>query len=777
MEFPSSFFEDEVREGFYISGIVKRGWAAQMEVLEEVAKVCKKHNIKWFADCGTLLGAVRHGGYVPWDDDLDICMLRPDYMKFMAVAQKELPKSYVLLHVYNEGNDYYEHMMRVATGRSLCFDKEYLDKYHECPYATGIDIFPLDYVADNEEEEDERKLLLKLMLALEDNLAEDNSNVSQYEDAIKQIEEICNVKFDRSKNMKEQAFRFSDEIFALYSDIGGKHVALMPYWINFDNHLYPAEYFDKSIMMPFELMEVPVPRAYDGVLKIEYGDYMKVYKGGGVHEYPCYEKQEKHLIKIAPDYPFKYKFDEKDLLNEERKNNTRPRKSIIEMLNLMSEAHEAVIATIILKQYEQTSQLLIACQNTAIQIGTLIENVYGDNTDTIKILEEYCEIIFQISQLLEEAQNTGEMGLSANDIAGYLKEIFVAINESIEQNIPDKREILFITVRANEWNAIEGEWQKAIADEKNDVYVMPVPYFERTALGSPGKEHYERDMFPEYVETIDYKEYNLELRHPDIIYIQEPYDQCNYTTSILPTYYSKNLKAHTEKLIYIPWFTVDEISEGGEKARKVMQYYCTVPGLVHSDVVVVQSEQTKEDYIKCLCEFAGEHTKSVWEEKIVVESIDNKELKKINTRRLGKEAAFSELPDEWKELIKKADGGFKKIILYNTTVAAFTQYGEAVFDKAERSFEIFKEYRDDIVVIWKTHPMLRSLAANTNSRLIHKYDRIVRQFKESKIGIFDTEKRADELISLCDAYYGDADVIAHKCNVTGVPVMLQNVEL
>ena len=66
MQFPHTYFEDEIREGFYITGAMKRAWAAQLEVLEEIDKVCKKHNIRWFADCGTLLGAVRHRGYIPW---------------------------------------------------------------------------------------------------------------------------------------------------------------------------------------------------------------------------------------------------------------------------------------------------------------------------------------------------------------------------------------------------------------------------------------------------------------------------------------------------------------------------------------------------------------------------------------------------------------------------------------------------------------------------------------------------------------------------------------
>lgn len=85
------FFKDEIRNGFYIPTAIKQAWAADLDVLAENDRICKKHDIKYFADWGTFLGAVRHGGYVPWDDDLDICMLRDDYIKFRSVADEELP--------------------------------------------------------------------------------------------------------------------------------------------------------------------------------------------------------------------------------------------------------------------------------------------------------------------------------------------------------------------------------------------------------------------------------------------------------------------------------------------------------------------------------------------------------------------------------------------------------------------------------------------------------------------------------------------------------------
>ena len=74
LQFPDEYYEDEVRNGFYVSSAMKKSWAAQLTILDNVASFCADNDIKWFADFGTLLGAVRHKGFIPWDDDIDICM-------------------------------------------------------------------------------------------------------------------------------------------------------------------------------------------------------------------------------------------------------------------------------------------------------------------------------------------------------------------------------------------------------------------------------------------------------------------------------------------------------------------------------------------------------------------------------------------------------------------------------------------------------------------------------------------------------------------------------
>ena len=89
LQYNENYLEDEVRDGFYVPSMIKRTWAVELDVLAEVDRICRKHNIKYYAEWGTLLGAVRHGGFIPWDDDLDIAMQRNDYIRFCEVAPHE----------------------------------------------------------------------------------------------------------------------------------------------------------------------------------------------------------------------------------------------------------------------------------------------------------------------------------------------------------------------------------------------------------------------------------------------------------------------------------------------------------------------------------------------------------------------------------------------------------------------------------------------------------------------------------------------------------------
>lgn len=114
-----------------------------LDILKQVRTICEKHNIKYWIDAGTLLGCVREGGFIPWDDDLDIAMLREDYDKFKEIAQKELPEGY-FFQTKETDQDYIHNFAKIRKEGTLLIEtgEKYPEKYHQGIF---IDIFPFDY--------------------------------------------------------------------------------------------------------------------------------------------------------------------------------------------------------------------------------------------------------------------------------------------------------------------------------------------------------------------------------------------------------------------------------------------------------------------------------------------------------------------------------------------------------------------------------------------------------------------------------------------------------
>ncbi len=515
MQFPDSFFEDEIRDGFYVPAIMKQAWAAELEVLADVAKVCEKHHIRWFAEWGTLLGAVRHGGFIPWDDDLDICMLRDDYIRFNQIAQQELPPGY---YIPRELPDNYHLHTMVWNTDHIRMDEGHLEKFHGFPFIAGLDIYARDYIAPDPGDEEFRKQLALIVYTAAVMSADASAPAEEMERLAGQIEELLQVQLDKTKPLKRQLFSLAEQLFSLYTpeaEAGtATEVALMHRWILNQPYKHPLAYFQKPVYLPFEGMEIPVPSGYDEILKVEYGNYMEYCRSGDAHSYPFFGPMLKKLAAIAGEegLPFEYRFSADDLKRAGRK----------------------------------------AAPSMTSRAG--------------------------------------------------------------------RREVVFLPWKASLWPGLEPYWRQAQADPDCDAYVIPVPYYYRKPNGEPGTMHYEGDLFPEEVPVTDYNSYDFQKRHPDVIFIHNPYDEYNPASTLHPFFYARNLKPYTDRLVYTPFFVTDEITPEDRKSYYNMRYYASMPGVILADTVIVLSEQTRLSYIRFLSETYGEDTQTIWEEKITCNS-------------------------------------------------------------------------------------------------------------------------------------------------------------
>ena len=781
IEFPKGYFEDEVRDGFYVNGLMKKSWAAQIEVLMDIDKVCKRHNIRYFADCGTLLGTVRHGGFIPWDDDLDICMFRDDYIKFLTVALRELKNIWPGYNILNYHNgDYWEMLSRVVNVNTINFDKPRMERFHGYPFAVGVDIFPLDFICRDKEEEDARKTVATMIFSIADNWTEDGlKNLNDdLNERLDMIEDALGKKFNRKKNLRMQLFEVGEAMYSLYTRDEADEVALMPFWLRDNNHKYPIKAFEKTVMLPYETIEIPCPAEYDEVLKIEYGDYMTIRKEGGMpHAYPNNAEQIGQLEdELHEDSPMHKRVTKEDIGRVERKyGNGNPRyavkKRAKEFAGLLGQVHTEIRKKLLKEQYDVVLQMLEQCQNTAIQIGTFIEENQGQGFVTVKHFEDYCELVYQIYQGLISGGEHEDIEFSVDGICGSLDTQLSIMKNSIDKDMKVRKEVVFLPYKVSKWDYMESVWKKVLDDPDTDVYVIPIPYYDRKPMGELGIEYYEGNDFPENVKITNYLDYSFEAHQPDAIYIQVPYDDDNYTMSVNPYFYAKNLKQYTDNLVYIPCFVLEEIQEDDGRSFIAMDQYVISPGVVYADKVMVQSEHMKEMYIKKLVDFFGEDTRRIWQDKIEGEGFPYFEL----DRSVSKSNV--NMPASWKKIIFKEDGAPKKVIIYVTGISKLMQQQKKMIDKMRSVFETFKENKDEIALIWRPDPLVDATIPTVNPLLCQEYKKLKEEYKKAGWGIYDDSGDTERVLSLADAYYGDPDKIIQRCRLMKMPVMIQNADV
>ena len=528
LNFPQSFFEDEVRDGFFVPGMMKRYWAEELEVLHTFADICERHNIPWCAGEGTLIGAVRHHGFIPWDDDIDVYIMRDDAQRFLDAARQELPKAYTVMTTADDAI-ILNSLIRLANGIYLHASLEDLEQHHGCPYPAGIDIFLLDGIFPDETKEQERM-----------------ARVTELRKAVEKAWDKPNFKDLRMQKEKAYAacpVRDAEEII-LFWEPGNRTARFRKEWF--------ASYRD----VPFETTTIRIPVGYDQVLRTIYGDYHTPYRAGGGHGYPCYRNQQEIYEKSAGHRPLAYTFSEEDATRE------RP----------------------VTKrgQIERTLQ-------------------------TVAALREKVQLL----------QSSGNAAL-ADQLRAGLTQAETALQEQSggrDWN-SKKKEILFLPVRAAWWPAMENAYREAMADENTDVFVMPLPWYEKNLDGTTGAEHDERELFPDEIETVSLEEYHVAARCPDVIVTQYPFDGFSLYMTVPPFFFAENLPAYTEKLVYVPCFLPDTPAENEAKARITLQFLIEQPAVMFADEVFVPTEGMRAVYIDWLCRLGGESLRDIWERKI-----------------------------------------------------------------------------------------------------------------------------------------------------------------
>lgn len=422
-----------------------------------------------------------------------------------------------------------------------------------------------------------------------------------------------------------------------------------------------------------------------------------------------------------------------------------------ELVRQMEEAHDQLKKYIEQGSIPSAMELLEECQNGGITLGTLIEGTEGEGHPTVSLLEEYCELSYQVHEQLAEKKE-----INANKIYKLLRQKLIRISNSLKNDVRVRLEIAFFPYKASMWDSLESVYLAAKEDPDCDAYCVPIPYYDLNPDRSFGQMHYEGNVrpdgtpieYPEEIEITDWQEYNFEERRPDVIFIHNPYDNCNLVTSVHPRYYSGNLRQYTETLVYIPYY----VTSGGMLAAQGM-----LPSYLNVDYIVIQSPKFREQF-----------DKNIPDEKFL--PFGSPKVDKV----INKCKNPPEPPKEWKEKMIDQEGRRKRIIFYNTGISAMLYDTETFFEKMQYVFQCAEKH-EDICILWRPHPLLETTFHSMRSEYKQRFVELKKYFVEKEVGILDTTADIEDSIALSDAYIGDAgtSVIA-LFGVAGKPVFILN---
>ena len=275
------FLEPETRSGHYVDAETKAVWKVMLDIAEEVDRICRKHDINYFLIAGSLLGAVRHKGFIPWDDDLDIALFREDYEKLEKVLPKELPPHLFMQTLITDPEFPTAHMY-VRDSRTTCIHDWAVNGKYRFNMGIFLDIFVLDGVPATKKAE-ARALALLARWRDFHGVRLFKGNLSRKRDYVKWFLYNC-VWYLFGARIIYRLREWTFSRFHIGSSYDAECVQEPLHWGYTENkYRYYARDLRETIDMPFEYIMLKAPKNYEALLSRTYGDWHKPVKGASMH--------------------------------------------------------------------------------------------------------------------------------------------------------------------------------------------------------------------------------------------------------------------------------------------------------------------------------------------------------------------------------------------------------------------------------------------------------------------------------------------------------------
>lgn len=280
LDIDPSFFLEEDRDGFIVPASMKKVWAVELDLINEFSSVCKRNGLKWFAHAGTMLGAIRHQGFIPWDDDIDVVMPRDDYERLCELGPSEFAYPFFF---QNDDTDRYfaRPFSRLRNSETTAIFEN--DRSYRYPFNQGIfmDIFPMDHIpADPLERQDYYRKLTPLS-----NSAWQWRNMIHFyrpktgKGLVKRVSYY--LKHIYYKNFFKGGYRyFLEKHHKLITNYNTEETG----WVGesiiepLGRQLWRSQWVKETVTVPFEMLQIPVPAHFEECLTASFGPDWKTPK-------------------------------------------------------------------------------------------------------------------------------------------------------------------------------------------------------------------------------------------------------------------------------------------------------------------------------------------------------------------------------------------------------------------------------------------------------------------------------------------------------------------
>jgi len=274
MYFEDKFFEAEERCGYHISEKMKKVWAVELKLLDYFDQLCREHNLRYYIAYGTLLGAVRHQGFIPWDDDIDVVMFRDDYEKLKLIAGEVVEYPYFFQNSYTDTMIWAFAKLRDSRTTAIEFP-DFPSEFHQGIF---IDIFPLDDVPDNTSMkpiigEMQREIWMSIV---------EPERLKGLIDRGQQLALDADILLELLRMPIRERMKMFEDFSASRFGASSRVNFLTDDFVGYPNML--REWYADTVYLPFENMAVPAPAAYESLLSCLYGDYMTPAQIPNMHE-------------------------------------------------------------------------------------------------------------------------------------------------------------------------------------------------------------------------------------------------------------------------------------------------------------------------------------------------------------------------------------------------------------------------------------------------------------------------------------------------------------